>query len=86
MNQELKPAKLIDIDKVFEEKNPGLKKYIPGFVTKYLKRITHQDEVNKFIADHHHITGIPYAEAIVKNFGTSYVIKGEENLFDTFRL
>lgn len=80
MSDNTKPTKLIDIDKVFEEKNPGLKKYIPGFVTKYLKRITHQDQVNKFISDHHHITGIPYAEAIVNNFGTRYVIEGEENL------
>lgn len=80
MNEDLRPAKLIDIDKVFEDKNPGLKKFIPGFLIKYLKRITHQEEVNNFIANHDHLFGIEYAEAIVKNFGARYIIRGEENI------
>lgn len=73
-------AKLIDIDKVFEDKNPGLKKFIPQFLISYLKRITHQEEVNTFIANNAHLHGIDYAEAIVKNFGAKYIIKGEENI------
>ncbi len=80
MSENTQPAKLIDIDKVFEDKNPGLKKYIPKFLINYLKRITHQEQINEFISNHSHIYGIEYAEAIVKNFGTKYIIKGEENL------
>lgn len=80
MSDKETPAKLIDIDKVFEEKNPELKKIIPKFLIKYLKRITHQDEINEFIVNNSHIFGIEYAEAIVKNFGARYIINGEENI------
>lgn len=73
-------SKFIDIDKVFNDKNPKLKKYIPKFLINYLKRITHQDEVNGFMANHQHLYGVEYAEAIISNFKSKYVIKGEENL------
>lgn len=80
MSKNIKPAKLIDIDKVFEEKNPGLKKIMPRFIIKYLKKITHQDEINDFIANHDHLFGIDYAKAIINNFGARYRIKGAENV------
>ncbi len=80
----MKPTKVedkfIDIDKVFEDKNPRLKRFIPKFLINYLKRITHQEEINQFIADKKDVYGIEYAEAIVANFGSKYKIKGEENI------
>ncbi|WP_430810391.1 MULTISPECIES: 1-acyl-sn-glycerol-3-phosphate acyltransferase [unclassified Carboxylicivirga] len=72
--------KFIDIDKVFHDKNPQLKRFIPRFLINYLKRITHQEEINTFIADHKDIYGIAYAEAIIANFKSRYEIKGEENI------
>lgn len=30
--------KLIDIERVFEEKNPRLNKFLPGFIFRYLDR------------------------------------------------
>ncbi|WP_430813040.1 1-acyl-sn-glycerol-3-phosphate acyltransferase [Carboxylicivirga sp. RSCT41] len=72
--------KFIDIDKVFHDKNPKLKRFIPKFLINYLKRITHQEEINEFIANKKTIYGIEYAEAIVANFGSRYEIKGEENI------
>lgn len=72
--------KFIDIDKVFQDKNPGLKRFIPKFLINYLKRITHQEEINEFIAKHKDIYGIDYAEAIISNFQSSYEIKGQENI------
>ncbi len=80
MSEDKLPEKFIDIDKVFEDKNPGLKKFIPRFLIKYLKRITHQNEVNDFMAKHNHLQGIEYAEAIANNFAGEYTIKGEENI------
>lgn len=38
--------KFIDIDKVFKDKNPGLYKWIPGFVMRFLKKLIHQEEIN----------------------------------------
>ncbi len=80
MDIKVQNSKFIDIDKVFNDKNPKLKKYIPKFLINYLKRITHQEEVNNFMAKHQHLFGIDYAEAIISNFQSSYIIKGEENI------
>ncbi|MCU4156265.1 1-acyl-sn-glycerol-3-phosphate acyltransferase [Carboxylicivirga sp. A043] len=72
--------KFIDIDKVFHDKNPKLKRFIPKFLINYLKRITHQEEINEFIANNKDTYGIEYAEAIIANFQSRYEIKGEENI------
>ena len=40
---------LIDIDKILKTKAGKKSKYIPRFVTSYLKRIVHQDELNVFL-------------------------------------
>lgn len=75
-----KEVKLIDIDKVFSEKNPALKKLIPKFLINYLKRITHQDKLNELITNNQHLYGIEYAEAMIASFQSKYIIKGEENI------
>jgi 1-acyl-sn-glycerol-3-phosphate acyltransferase len=63
--------KLIDIEALFASKNPKLLKIIPGFVLSYLKRITHQDDVNQYIYRNRDKTGLPFVEAILKEFGVS---------------
>lgn len=72
--------KFIDIDKVFDDKNPNLKKYIPKFLINYLKKITHQEEINEFMATNDHIHGVEYAEKIIANFESGYEIVGGENI------
>ena len=39
----------IDIENVFGTKNPGLVRWIPGFVFWYLRRIIHEGEINDFL-------------------------------------
>jgi putative hemolysin len=80
MEQVKKEDKFIDIDKVFHDKNPKLKRFIPKFLINYLKRITHQEEINEFIASKKDVYGIEYSEAIIANFKSRYEIKGEENI------
>ncbi len=41
--------KLIDIDKVFKEKNPSAYRWTPKIVTNYIKRIVHEEELNDFM-------------------------------------
>lgn len=72
--------KLIDIEKVFAGKNPALLKIIPSFVIRYLKRITHQDEINQFLAEKGHLKGIEFARATLGLFGASYEMTGLEKL------
>jgi hypothetical protein len=40
--------KYIDIDKIFKEKNPGAHKWTPKFIVNYIKRIVHEDDINRF--------------------------------------
>ncbi|MDD4604405.1 MAG: 1-acyl-sn-glycerol-3-phosphate acyltransferase [Bacteroidales bacterium] len=68
------PERLIDIEALFASKNPKLLKFIPRFVLSYLKRITHQEEINGYIYRHRDKSGIPFVEAILKEFGVNVEI------------
>ena len=63
--------RLIDVEAVFASKNPSLSRLIPGFVWRYLKKIIHQDEVNGYIWRNRDKTGLPFVEAILKEFGVT---------------
>jgi len=73
-------SKLIDIENVVGKKNPKLRKWLPGFVFAYLKRVVHQEEINTFIAENRQKYGVEFAEAIIEMFQINLVIKGIENL------
>ena len=75
----IEPLK-IDIKKVFEDKNPGLAKKIPGFVINYLKRIIHQDEINEFLALHGHKTGKDFTEAVLDFMNLTVKVIGIEKV------
>lgn len=63
------PERLIDIEALFASKNARLGKLIPGFVLSYLKRITHQEEINGYIWRNRDKTGLPFVDAILQEFG-----------------
>jgi len=63
------PERLIDIEALFASKNPKLLRFIPRFVLSYLKRITHQEEVNGYIWRNRDKIGVPFVEAILNEFG-----------------
>lgn len=72
--------KFIDIDEVFQSKNPGLYRLLPGFILKYLKKIVHQEEINSFINRHGHRQELDFVNAIVDEFGARVVVQGAENI------
>ncbi len=65
------PEKLINVEGLFESKNPKLLKIIPKFILNYLKRIIHQDEINGYIYNHRDKTGLPFVEAMLMEFGVT---------------
>jgi len=65
--------KLINIEGLFESKNPRLLKIIPRWFLSYLKRIVHQDAVNGYIYKHREKTGLPFVEAILQEFGATVI-------------
>ncbi len=75
----------INIQKVFDEKNPRLSKLIPGFVFSYLKRVIHQDELNKGLYEFRDKYGVEFLDAILDNFGVKVETVGFQNLPSTGR-
>lgn len=63
------PERLIDIEALFASKNSALLKIIPRFVISYLKKITHQEAVNGYIYRNRDKSGLPFVNAILKEFG-----------------
>jgi len=63
------PEHLIDIERVIASKNPALLKVVPGFLIRYLKRITHQEAINDYIYRNREKFGLDFIEVILKEFG-----------------
>ncbi len=74
--------KTIDIDKILASKMGTKARFVPGFVTGWLKRIVHEDEVNRFLWESRHLSGTPWLEECVKYLRMTLQIEGLENLPD----
>ena len=72
--------KTIDIKEILKGKMGSKAKYVPYPVVAWLKRIVHQDEVNKFLWDSRELTGTPWLEECVRYLDMTLEFEGEENL------
>jgi putative hemolysin len=72
--------KIIDLDKIVRSKMGEKSKFVPGFAMSWLKRITHQDEVNRFLWESRNLTGTEWLEECVRYLDMNLVIEGKENL------
>jgi putative hemolysin len=72
--------KLVDVEEVIRKKNPRLAKALPRFILGYLKRIVHQDLVNKLISDNKDTYGLDFVANILKLINTTYIAEGVENI------
>ncbi|HJN06422.1 MAG TPA: 1-acyl-sn-glycerol-3-phosphate acyltransferase, partial [Bacteroidales bacterium] len=70
----------VDIEKVLSDKSPLLKRFLPGFMVSYLKRLIHQDTLNLFLQNHGHISGIEFIEALLTDLNTKLDISGLNNI------
>lgn len=70
----------INIEKVLQEKMGAKAKYVPSFAVGWLKRIVHQDEVNKFLWESRDKTGVEWLEECVRYLDMTLQIEGKENL------
>lgn len=74
--------KTIDIDNILESKMGTKAKFVPGFVVRWLKRITHEDQVNAFLWEKRGLSGTEWLTECVKYLDMTLNIVGEENLPD----
>ncbi|HJX70972.1 MAG TPA: 1-acyl-sn-glycerol-3-phosphate acyltransferase [Bacteroidales bacterium] len=70
----------IDVERVLYSKNPALKKVMPGFLIRYLKRIVHQDELNEFLRLSGHLKNAEFIKAGLEFFNIRYKVSGSENI------
>lgn len=72
--------KFIDIKKIIQSKNPRLIQWIPGFLMSYLKRVLHEEDVNKFIFENREKHNQEFCEAVIKYFNIKVDVEGLENI------
>ena len=74
--------KTIDIGEILRGKLGTKARYVPGFAVRWLERIVHQDEVNKFLRESRGLTGVEWLEECVRYLDMTLDITGRENLPD----
>ena len=70
----------IDIDKLLVSKMGNKAKFVPRPFISWLKRIIHQDEVNKYLWESRHLSGTEWLEECVRYLDMTIELVGEENL------
>lgn len=72
--------KTIDIDKILKSKMGNKAKFVPSFAISWLKRIVHEDEVNKFLWESRNLSGTEWLTECVRYLQMTIELVGEENL------
>ncbi|WP_319479196.1 1-acyl-sn-glycerol-3-phosphate acyltransferase [uncultured Draconibacterium sp.] len=80
-----KSYKLIRIREVFAAKSPGLAKFIPGFVYRWLNNILHLDEVNSFLEKYGHLKGVEFVDKVVEEFNVHEFVHNIDNIPESGR-
>jgi hypothetical protein len=78
-NNPVKPLQL-DVEKILADKNPKIRRVLPGFVIRYLKRIAHQDGINDILRNFANLRGAVFNDAALGYMGITYRAHGVENL------
>ena len=74
--------KTIDIEKILRNKMGKKARYVPRFVISWLKKIIHEDEVNRFLWENRKLEGTEWLTACVQYLDMTLDIVGAENLPD----
>ncbi len=72
--------KFVDIEKVIRDKNPKLLEWLPGFVLRYIKKITHEEDLNQSMAKLHDKKGVEFCTAALEELNITVRSKGLENI------
>jgi putative hemolysin len=79
MESSKKPMQ-IDLEQVLAGKNPRLAKMLPRFLIRYLRRITHQEEINELLRDGAELRGFAFNNAVLDKMGIKYHAHGVANI------
>ena len=63
--------KTIDIEKILKNKMGSKAKFVPGFLVSWLKKIIHEDEVNKFLWESRNLSGTEWLTCLLYTSDTA---------------
>lgn len=72
--------KTIDLNGILRDKLGSKAKFVPAPLVAWLKRIIHQDEVNRFLWESRHLIGTPWLEECVRYLDMTLELVGTDNL------
>jgi putative hemolysin len=72
--------KFIDVEHLFRVKNPGLARFIPGFIFRLIRKIIHEEEINAFLFSTKGLTGLEFVSQVVEYFQVTCEIIGKDHL------
>lgn len=70
----------IDLEKVIQNKNPKLLKLLPKFILNYIKKIIHQDDLNRLLEETKDAYGLDFVKESLKHFQINVESEGKENI------
>ena len=62
----------VDVEKVIRGKSPRLADRLPRFVINFIKRLIHQDEINRLLSDNRDYTGVEFATRNLHDLDVTY--------------
>jgi 1-acyl-sn-glycerol-3-phosphate acyltransferase len=77
---ELVNNKFLDVEKILDDKNPNLKKWLPNFMVNYLKKILHQEDINGMVSRNKNKFGTEFSGSLIKEFNLNIELVGAENI------
>ena len=78
--------KFIDVRKIIQSKNSTLYRWMPRFIIRYLERILHQKEINKFLIDNKDVYNIEFCEQVIKLLNVQIDFIGLEKIPKTGKI
>ena len=70
----------VDIKKLIKSKNPRLLKFLPWFFIRYLRRILHEKELNKFFKESKNLVNQEFCSELLERLNVKIEIHGIEKI------
>lgn len=70
----------IDIENIIRAKSEKLYNCLPSFVLRWLKRVLHQDDVNRIILENRNKLGLDFVNAVLNDIGIKVNVFGYDNI------
>lgn len=80
MNEENMDIPLIDVRKVFHDKNPKLAKWIPGFLFRYFERLICQEKMNNLLLQTRGLKGVEFIRACFREIGVKIHVRNKAHV------